>query len=101
LFNAGFDAGAAVPTPAAAPDPDAIARSFAVEPDNNVVLEASAGTGKTSVLVARYVNLLKRAWIRPISSLSPREKPPPRCAPDRPRLARPVRAERSIEAADL
>ena len=43
-----------------APDPDANARSFAVEPDNNVVLEASAGTGKTSVLVARYVNLLKR-----------------------------------------
>ena len=42
------------------PDPDASARSFAVEPDNNVVLEASAGTGKTSVLVARYVNLLKR-----------------------------------------
>ena len=27
---------------------------------NNVVLEASAGTGKTSVLVGRYVNLLKR-----------------------------------------
>ena len=44
----------------AAPDPDASARRFAVEPDNNVVLEASAGTGKTSVLVARYVNLLKR-----------------------------------------
>jgi ATP-dependent helicase/nuclease subunit A len=44
----------------AAPDPDASARSFAIEPDNNVVLEASAGTGKTSVLVARYVNLLKR-----------------------------------------
>jgi len=42
------------------PDPDTTARSFAVEPDNNVVLEASAGTGKTSVLVARYVNLLKR-----------------------------------------
>jgi ATP-dependent helicase/nuclease subunit A len=41
-------------------DPDASARRFAVEPDNNVVLEASAGTGKTSVLVARYVNLLKR-----------------------------------------
>ena len=34
--------------------------SFAVDPRNNVVLEASAGTGKTSVLVARYVNLLKR-----------------------------------------
>ena len=46
--------------PAVAIDPDASARSFAVEPDNNVVLEASAGTGKTSVLVARYVNLLKR-----------------------------------------
>ena len=29
-------------------------------PDNNVVLEASAGTGKTSVLVTRYVNLLTR-----------------------------------------
>ena len=42
------------------PDPDTSARSFAVDPANNVVLEASAGTGKTSVLVARYVNLLKR-----------------------------------------
>ena len=41
-------------------DPDASARQFAVDPSNNVVLEASAGTGKTSVLVARYVNLLKR-----------------------------------------
>src|SRR4029453_19187379 len=41
-------------------DPDASARQFAVDPENNVVLEASAGTGKTSVLVARYVNLLKR-----------------------------------------
>ncbi|HEY7498379.1 MAG TPA: UvrD-helicase domain-containing protein [Vicinamibacterales bacterium] len=44
---------------ATAPDPDAAARQFAVDPANNVVLEASAGTGKTSVLVARYVNLLK------------------------------------------
>ena len=43
----------------AAPDPDTAARQFAVDPLNNVVLEASAGTGKTSVLVARYVNLLK------------------------------------------
>jgi ATP-dependent helicase/nuclease subunit A len=51
-----FDAAPAI----APPDPDAAARSFAVEPDNDVVLEASAGTGKTSVLVARYVNLLKR-----------------------------------------
>ena len=40
-------------------DPDASARAFAIDPRNNVVLEASAGTGKTSVLVWRYVNLLK------------------------------------------
>ena len=43
----------------AAFDPDASARAFAIDPRNNVVLEASAGTGKTSVLVWRYVNLLK------------------------------------------
>jgi ATP-dependent exoDNAse (exonuclease V) beta subunit len=42
------------------PDPDAEARAFAADPAQNVVLEASAGTGKTSVLVARYVNLLAR-----------------------------------------
>jgi ATP-dependent exoDNAse (exonuclease V) beta subunit len=41
-------------------DPDAAAREFARDPDHNVVLEASAGTGKTSVLVTRYVNLLAR-----------------------------------------
>jgi ATP-dependent helicase/nuclease subunit A len=41
-------------------DADSSARQFAVDPANHVVLEASAGTGKTSVLVARYVNLLKR-----------------------------------------
>jgi ATP-dependent helicase/nuclease subunit A len=41
-------------------DPDTAAREFARDPANNVVLEASAGTGKTSVLVARYVNLLAR-----------------------------------------
>jgi ATP-dependent helicase/nuclease subunit A len=41
-------------------DPDAAARVFACDPANNVVLEASAGTGKTSVLVSRYVNLLMR-----------------------------------------
>ena len=52
---------APAPASAIAPaDPDADARTFAVDPDNDVVLEASAGTGKTSVLVARYVNLLKR-----------------------------------------
>ena len=37
---------------------DAGARSFAVDPRQNVVLEASAGTGKTTVLVSRYLNLL-------------------------------------------
>jgi ATP-dependent helicase/nuclease subunit A len=42
------------------PDPDTAAREFARDPDQNVVLEASAGTGKTSVLVTRYVNLLTR-----------------------------------------
>ena len=45
-------------------DPDAAARRFAVDPLNNVVLEASAGTGKTSVLVSRYLNLL-RAGVEP------------------------------------
>jgi hypothetical protein len=37
---------------------DAPARRDAVDPTRNVVLEASAGTGKTRVLVDRYVNLL-------------------------------------------
>jgi ATP-dependent helicase/nuclease subunit A len=50
-------------------DPDASARQFAVDPLNNVVLEASAGTGKTSVLVSRYVNLLK-AGIDPANILA-------------------------------
>ena len=52
-----FDAGGAMPE---APDADTGAREFARDPDHNVVLEASAGTGKTSVLVTRYVNLLTR-----------------------------------------
>ncbi|HVC18658.1 MAG TPA: UvrD-helicase domain-containing protein [Vicinamibacterales bacterium] len=49
------------PGPAAAAGalPDAEARAFAVDPTRNVVLEASAGTGKTRVLVDRYVNLLR------------------------------------------
>jgi ATP-dependent helicase/nuclease subunit A len=55
-----FEAEAPEPSPPLPPDPDAVARQFAVDPANNVVLEASAGTGKTSVLVARYINLLKR-----------------------------------------
>src|SRR5262252_7876447 len=37
---------------------DADARRHSVDPLQNVVLEASAGTGKTRVLVERYVNLL-------------------------------------------
>ncbi|MEP7309142.1 MAG: UvrD-helicase domain-containing protein [Acidobacteriota bacterium] len=44
--------------------PDAASRRAAVDPSQNVVLEASAGTGKTRVLVERYVNLL-RAGIEP------------------------------------
>ena len=44
--------------------PDAASRAAAVDPTQNVVLEASAGTGKTRVLVERYVNLL-RAGVDP------------------------------------
>jgi ATP-dependent helicase/nuclease subunit A len=43
---------------------DADARRRAVDPSHNVILEASAGTGKTRVLVERYVNLL-RAGVEP------------------------------------
>lgn len=50
-------------------DEDTDARAFAVDPRNNVVLEASAGTGKTSVLVWRYVNLLK-AGVEPANILA-------------------------------
>ena len=39
--------------------PDARARRIAVDPRRNVALEASAGTGKTRVLVDRYVGLLE------------------------------------------
>ncbi len=46
------------------PPPDFEARRSAVDPLENVVLEASAGTGKTRVLVDRYVNLL-RAGVEP------------------------------------
>ena len=38
-------------------------------PRHNVVLEASAGTGKTSVLVVRYINLLK-AGVDPANILA-------------------------------
>ena len=40
------------------PGRTAASRQAAVDPSQNVVLEASAGTGKTRVLVERYVNLL-------------------------------------------
>jgi ATP-dependent helicase/nuclease subunit A len=43
---------------------DSAARAAAVDPSRNVVLEASAGTGKTRVLVERYFNLL-RAGVEP------------------------------------
>jgi ATP-dependent exoDNAse (exonuclease V) beta subunit len=39
--------------------PDARARRLAIDPLRNVALEASAGTGKTRVLVDRYVRLLE------------------------------------------
>jgi ATP-dependent helicase/nuclease subunit A len=42
------------------PLPDQPARDFAVDPAHHVVLEASAGTGKTTVLVHRYLNLLRQ-----------------------------------------
>jgi len=38
---------------------DSLARAHAVDPLRNVVLEASAGTGKTRVLVERFVSLLE------------------------------------------
>jgi ATP-dependent helicase/nuclease subunit A len=52
---------AQAPPPTRPPGPfaaDEAARVYAVDPRHNVVLEASAGTGKTTVLVQRYVNLL-------------------------------------------
>ncbi|HXW04464.1 MAG TPA: UvrD-helicase domain-containing protein [Vicinamibacterales bacterium] len=58
-----------VGTVRAASDDDEDARAYAVSPEHNVVLEASAGTGKTSVLVARYVNLL-RAGVDPSNILA-------------------------------
>jgi ATP-dependent helicase/nuclease subunit A len=48
---------------------DRAARERAVDPRFNVALEASAGTGKTRVLVDRYVNLL-RAGVDPANILA-------------------------------
>ena len=47
---------AVAPLPA---DPDAPRPRVRRRSAQNVVFEASAGTGKTSVLVWRYINLLK------------------------------------------
>ncbi len=55
-----FGGAAEIPATDPALDADAAARAFAEDPAENVVLEASAGTGKTSVLVRRYINLLGR-----------------------------------------
>ena len=49
--------------------PDASERLSATDPSQNIVLEASAGTGKTSVLVSRYLNLL-RAGVDPANVLA-------------------------------
>ncbi len=51
------------------PPADRAAREFATDPAHNVVLEASAGTGKTSVLVERYLRLL-RAGVAPANILA-------------------------------
>ena len=48
---------------------DSLARERAVDPRFNVALEASAGTGKTRLLVDRYVNLL-RAGVDPANVLA-------------------------------
>ncbi|PYR65263.1 MAG: hypothetical protein DMF88_20460, partial [Acidobacteria bacterium] len=52
-----------------AADKDKQARERAVDPRYNVTLEASAGTGKTRVLVDRYINLL-RAGVDPSNILA-------------------------------
>jgi len=49
-----FDPPPSVPAP-----PDQAAREYAIDPAHDVVLEASAGTGKTRVLVDRYVRLMQ------------------------------------------
>jgi len=46
-------------SPDASKPADQAARDFAVDPRHDVVLEASAGTGKTRVLVDRYAALIQ------------------------------------------
>ena len=57
------------PDDAGRPPSDARDRAAATDPTRNVVLEASAGTGKTAVLVSRYLNLL-RAGVDPTNVLA-------------------------------
>lgn len=59
----------AASVPAGGAPPDAPSREASVDPSRNVVLEASAGTGKTTVLVTRYLNLL-RAGVDPVNVLA-------------------------------
>ncbi|MEZ5415954.1 MAG: UvrD-helicase domain-containing protein [Vicinamibacterales bacterium] len=59
-----FDDAAGGDAPAREALVDQDARDYAVNPAVHVALEASAGTGKTRVLVDRYVNLL-RAGVEP------------------------------------
>src|SRR5262249_28357623 len=64
------DSPSTVVSPSADDSPrDRDARDHAVTPLENVVLQASAGTGKTRVLVERYVNLL-RAGVDPENILA-------------------------------
>jgi ATP-dependent helicase/nuclease subunit A len=58
LFDLPEERPGTAPEPAVERPPDQEARDFAVDPGNHVVLEASAGTGKTRVLVDRFVRLL-------------------------------------------
>ncbi len=93
---------ARLPPGAPPPDPlvrrDEAARTFAVDPAHNVVLEASAGTGKTHVLVTRYIRLL-RAGVDPTSILAitfTRKA----AAEMRERIVRELRRQASLSPAD-
>src|SRR5262249_11923078 len=85
-------------TPARKPE-DQAARDRAVDPASNIVLEASAGTGKTRVLVAGYVNLL-RAGVEPepILEMTCSRKP---AAEMRERIIDRLREVSRLSAADL